>query len=204
MAEMTAKELEKVLNKISEETMTAVTDGLLMAAELAVGALDESTKRNLNKHGKSGRSRSSVSGSSGLAGSWKAVFVQSSGRIAEVGAYSHLPYAAIHEGGGVIHKKNKYLTIPLTDSARDYGAREFPQELNFIPAGPNTKPNVVGILAATTAAGVVPQYALASQVTIPATEYISEAAEDVQGDVAEVLKDTLLKDLIKPIVRSKG
>ena len=68
MSEITAKQLEKLLKNASEEMMDAVRDGLLMGAELAVGALDESTKRNLNKHGKSKkRSRSSVSGSSGLA-----------------------------------------------------------------------------------------------------------------------------------------
>ena len=204
---MTAKQLGKLLKGASEDVMAATHKGLLMGAELAVGALDESTKRKLNKHGKSKkRSRSSVSGSSGLAGSWKTVFVGSSTEIVEVGAYSHLPYAAIHEEGGRIDAKTKLLTIPLTDPARDYGAREFPKPLNFIPAGPNAKENIVGVLAEESGDPKDPvkaHYALAEWVKIPATHYISEAASGIEGDVAEVLKDTILRDVVKPLVRGR-
>lgn len=211
MSEITAKQLEKLLKNASEEMMDAVQEGLLMGAELAVGALDESTKRNLNKHGKSKkRSRSSVSGSSGLAGSWKAVFIGSSTSIAEVGAYSHLPYAGIHEGGDTIRAKTKLLTIPLTDAARDYGAREFPQKLDFVPRGPRSKAgdNIVGVLAFSEETGdpkdpikLTPQYALAKSVEIPATHYISEAASGIEDEVAEVLRDTIVRDVIKPLAR---
>ena len=90
-------ELKDLLDDVSGSITSVMKKDLLKAAVVCVDELDQSTKKNLNKRSlRGGRSRSGASGSSGLAGSWRAVFVGQSGKVSTAGAYSDLPYAEIH------------------------------------------------------------------------------------------------------------
>jgi phage gpG-like protein len=54
---------------------------------------------------------------------------------------TNVVYARIHEYGGRIKPKGKYLTVPVSDMAKKHSrnggrARDFPVELKFIPSKP--------------------------------------------------------------------
>jgi phage gpG-like protein len=203
VADLTAKQLAKILKKASPLLDDAIRKALHKSTLFAVGELDKSTRKHLNKHGQNkSRKRSAVSGSSGLAGSFKAQFTENKrGDIIEMGAYSHLPYASIHEEGGKITAKNKLLTIPLTDAAREY-----PVPLFFLRSQKKHISNVVGVLAEETndpKSPVKAVYALAKWVTIPPTYYIIKAARKLKRPLAQIAKESITANVLEPITRGK-
>lgn len=209
MADLTAKQLAKILKQASPLLDDAIRKALHKSTLFAVGELDKSTRKHLNKHGNDkSRKRSTVSGSAGLAGSFKAQFTENKrGDIIEMGAYSHLPYASIHEEGGKITAKDKLLTIPLTDAARDYRAREYPVPLFFLRSKKKHISNVVGVLAEETRDPkdpIKPVYALAKWVTIPPTYYIIKAARKLKRPLAQIAKESITANVLKPITRGRG
>ena len=113
-----------------------------------------------------------------LANSWNAVL---NSRVS-AGAYSSLPYAAIHETGGVIRpSRAKALAVPLTRAARNAGSPRNMSGLKFIPGsgyggGPPRLWNGQD------------QYVLLKSVTIPGRGYITLAAQTSEKDIEKILK----------------
>jgi len=208
MSVMSPEGFANLLDDLEKSFDAKMGKVLLRAATYCAGELDRSTKKNLNKrsdrkrpHKKDPtkmvfeRSRSGVSGSSGLAGSWAATFWGRSEGGLSAGAYSHLPYAKIHdEGDTITPKRAKALAFPLTTDAEDYRPREFPGKLFFLKT--SKKPNIVGVLAEVTGKPSDPvkaQYALAKWVKIPATHYIKEAREKAAPKVGELIGEDVLQ-----------
>ena len=96
------------------------------------------------------------------------------GTTAVFGVFSVLPYAGIHETGGVIRpKKARMLAIPLTSEARRVGSpRAFPRKLFVIDHG--SKPALAETLG-TKRKRLKVHYVLRSSATIRAKKYLSKA-----------------------------
>jgi len=129
-------------------------------------------------------SRTSERKTGALARSFRPGVMQRGGAI-EMGVYSDLPYARIHETGGVITPKNgKYLTIPISPTARLKAAREW-TNLKFVHHPPHNP-----VLATTTKGGKVikPHYILVKSVKITPKKYITKASRRSALMVSELLK----------------
>lgn len=111
----------------------------------------------------------SVKGNYILAGKNKA--------IVTVGSYN-VPYAAIHEFGGVIKPKGEFLTIPFSPKAKGLRVRNYPGGL-FRPKGKNV------LLDSETKELA---YILARKVTIPARPYLRLAIERSEKKITEILE----------------
>jgi hypothetical protein len=114
------------------------------------------------------------------------------GEIAGVTVYSDLVYAAIQNYGGTIRpKRSKYLTIPLTQQARNRTAREWGKELRFIES---KKGN---LLLATVKKRkgkdpqIVPQYLLRKSVEIDGSGYFNEGVEKSLSVIQEALNKSV-------------
>lgn len=93
--------------------------------------------------------------------------------------WSKEPYARIQEKGGTIRPVNaKALTIPLVPRAKGVRARAFPEPLHI--AG-RTLQNASGQAI----------YALAKQVTIPATRYLTKARQATMKEFRPLLVGTI-------------
>jgi len=137
-----------------------------------------------------------------LAGSFNAVPVIMSGDEITAGAYSPLPYAAIHEEGGrVTPKQSKSLAIPLTKKAFNTGSpRKWSgKKLVYLPPKPGAGPKAAGVFATERRGGkMVAEYMLRYFVDIKPRGYISQAAteaapvieEDVAGAIEHVFAST--------------
>ena len=160
------------LKACEREINRSLTSKALDMISVATIELEISTRKNLNKKG--GRFAKRRGGGAGLAGSWQEVLVTESRRgssaFVEVGSYSPLPYAEIHELGGTIDGKNKKLAIPITSAALNAGSPlNWPADaLQWVPG---KKKQGVFIDSENTA-----HYALRDSVDIKPTGYITKAA----------------------------
>ncbi len=93
-------------------------------------------------------------------------------------------YAAIHEFGGEIWPRNaNYLSIPVTQEARETGSpRRWSGELQFIPTARG------GVLVD---ANDEVQYALVNVVRIPARPYMRPALDEHVDEVEEAIAEAL-------------
>jgi HK97 gp10 family phage protein len=103
---------------------------------------------------------------------------------AEVAIGTDLEYAAIQEFGGTITPKNsRYLAIPLTDSAEQYGSpRSYPGSLKPRMRGGH------GVLVDESGTAV---YALVKRVTIPAHPYLRPALDNNEARAREQMAAAL-------------
>lgn len=172
-----SKQIENKLTEIFENFLKkfplVFEDSVFEAAEIAALYLDKSTRRNLNK-------RSTGT----LANSWDATLIQTlTGLGVAAGAYSDVVYAAIHETGGEItpNAPLKALAIPITQKAFNIGSpRNHSGALHFAPRVGG------GVLFDSFDTA---QWALRHRVEIPATGYITQAANDAADDIEAVMGD---------------
>ena len=162
-----SKALEAFFKKVKTALPYVFESSLFEAAEVAAIHLDKSTRLILYRN---------PTGS--LANSWNPVL---NGPLS-AGAYSDLPYAAIHETGGVIKPtRAKALAIPLTKAAMNAGSPRNMSNLKMIPGsvyggGP---PRLWG--------GGVTHYVLPKSVTIPGRGYISFAMTSSADEISEII-----------------
>jgi len=98
------------------------------------------------------------------------------------------PYAAIHEHGGVIRAKpGGALSVPLTDKARQYSSPRDMENLTFIKR--KGKPP---LLAEVRKRGtMIAHWVLLAQVTIPASNWLSEGARAAAQIMADAFEDRM-------------
>ena len=114
------------------------------------------------------------------------------GSTAVFGVFSGLPYASIHETGGVIRpKRAKRLAIPLTPEARRAGSpRAFPRKLVMVTSRRGSTLLVESFRSRKTRR-IKPQYLLVSSTSIRAKHYITKAREASEADVTKLLGETV-------------
>jgi len=111
------------------------------------------------------------SGRSGTLRNSVVVSIENNEPIITVGG-QNVPYASIHEFGGIITPKNrKWLTIPVADDVRGRRAKEF--KLHFIQFS-NAR---AGLFAEDKRL----KYLLVKRVTIPARPYIQPAIDELEA-----------------------
>lgn len=89
---------------------------------------------------------------------------------------AQVPYAAIHEYGGVIEqKKAKWLTIPMADEARGHYAREF-ENLTFVLS--KKKEDTAYLFSD----AHLLMYLLVKKVRMPARPYVQPACDEIFSD----------------------
>lgn len=108
-----------------------------------------------------------------------------------------MPYANIHETGGVIKpKKGRYLAIPLKAALTDSGsqlrggafsARDFTDTF-FMTSRKGNR-----LIMQRQAKGAVPLFVLKESVTIPARRYMSKATEQLNIEVEKLIDYSLGK-----------
>ena len=139
-------------------------------------------------------------GAGTLAQSWKGVlFEPAKHGVVQFGVENPMPYAAIHDKGGEIRAKKKYLAIPLTAEAKDQG---WPRDWQGPPLrfGVSKKGNALLFEPEEKKATKAkrkrktrkrrspggtrppvygkPQYLLRTSVNIPATDYLDVATKE--------------------------
>ena len=161
------------MSAIRAELPIVMKSQALEAAEVAALFLDRSTRRNLNRSGTS---------TGALARSWEATILEDqSGVLVGAGAFSDLPYAFIHETGGVIRpKRAKALAVPLTPEARKAGSPRNMPNLSFMPRG-KFPPLLIDYQ------GFKTHFVLPKKVFIPGTGYITEAAEKAAPVMMDII-----------------
>ena len=158
-----AKELTDFFKFTKKKLPIVFESNVFEAAEMVAIHLEKATRFILNRN-PTGR----------LARSWQAVL---NSRVS-AGAYSGLPYAAIHETGGVIRPTRAgALAIPLTDQARKAGSPRNMDNLYMVKGGILMQHH-----------NWDPQYALRKSVTIPGRGYITLAAQTSEKDVEAILR----------------
>jgi len=112
--------------------------------------------------------------------------VPTADRLRITAGNANVPYAAIHEYGGIIQaKKAKYLTIPIADKYRARRAREF--NLIFVDKK-NTFPFLYDPVEKRVA------YLLRKSVKIPARPYIRPSIKEfIERDAEEIFNRILKK-----------
>jgi phage gpG-like protein len=110
--------------------------------------------------------------------------------LLRVGSYG-LPYARIHEFGGIIRPKNvKNLTIPVAAWAKGRFARQF--DLSWAPPPQGAGGNITGRLV--NSEGET-GFLLASSVKIPARPYLGPALVETRKEIAKILADALFDEV---------
>ncbi len=106
------------------------------------------------------------------------------------------PGAALHQYGGTVHARGRFLTIPVTREARAAGgAARFPRPLRLVRTGPRT-----GLLVEKRAGGRARvQYVCVPSVTVPARPFVGFSP----GTVA-AMSDVLAADRAAAVARSAG
>lgn len=101
-----------------------------------------------------------------------------------------LPYANIHETGGVIRpKRGKYLAIPIGNMRTAAGVGKMPAR-DFFRANKSSAFIVNGIVYnAVGKTGISPSYVLKRSVTIPARHYMSLTVQKFGGNVVKIVED---------------
>lgn len=112
--------------------------------------------------------------------------LESSRERAVVGVGTDLPYAKIHEYGGVISpKKGRFLAIPVSDEAKTcVSPRNFQRKLHARVKGGS------GVLLD---ADNVVHFALVTSATIPAKPYLRPALDENKDKALSVIGDAVTK-----------
>jgi len=106
------------------------------------------------------------------------------------------PGAALHQYGGTVHARGRFLTIPVTREAKAAGgASRFPRPLRFVRTGART-----GLLVERRAGGRAKvQYVCVPAVAVPARPYVG-----FSGGTVAAMADVLAEDQAKAVARSAG
>ncbi len=170
--------LGALAKRVQRVQQVALTRAALKAAEHAAG--------QIRREVASWTSRTSTRKTGALARSFVGVLVKSGAEGIRAEAKSSLPYARIHDQGGIIRPKGgKYLTIPITPAARRRRARDFPG-LVFIHKKPH-----LPVLALVSKGVVRPQYILRTSVRITAKHYIQKATDTSREACRKIIEDAV-------------
>lgn len=163
-----------------------VASSLLFAGQVLQNVLKDSTSENLFKNPKGT-----------LKHGWTVGPLKVGEKAFKVDVFNRVPYAAIHETGGVIRPKRvKALAVPNRDyrpiikNGSPIAPREFDPGrtlLKFYPA--KTQGRLRGYLVDKNTGQLA--YTLVTSVTIKATNYISKAIEEAAPHMAEILGDAV-------------
>jgi len=188
MAKGFSTEIDGSVEHWTDDMREKIADGtsksMLQAAELAAGAIRAEIF-----------SGSFRPGTGALARSFTAALLAPKQGELRSAALSDSVYARIQDKGGTIKPKNaKALTIPISAnakqlSARGIGARDFPTDLSLIwPKGKDR-----GVLVSEQ--GV--EYSLRKSVTLPARNYIAEAAKRAEPQIAQLIGESTVESAEK-------
>ena len=167
--------LESVPRRLRDKAARA---GFIVQCELV-----ESPQENVNRSGRS---------TGALSGSWEFALVSASPGTFTFGVFSDLPYAQIHDTGGIIRPvRAKALAVPMTSRARKMGPREWPADkLRYIPIDGGS---IVALLALRGRKGRGnTQYLLMKEVDLSGTGYIRKARRSAIPKVSEYLSNALV------------
>jgi hypothetical protein len=134
-------------------------------------------------------------GRGGLARSYTATLLQPKDGKLRSGVTSDSVYARIqNEGGTIVPKSAKALTIPISNEAKrageeGRGARDLGMKLSLIWH----KGDPTGLLAESIKGKLKPHYLLAKRSTIKGRHYLEKAAEDAEPKIAEIMDASLQK-----------
>jgi phage gpG-like protein len=109
-----------------------------------------------------------------------------------------LPYAEIHETGGVIRpKRGKHLTIPMAAALTAAGVPRFTARQVFSGQTPYDKGAVIGktVFGIMKGEKPTPLFSLVKSVTIPARRYMSRSLEEIENRVTSIIKESIAKQL---------
>ena len=167
-----------------ERVPRRLRDSVAQAGFLVQRELIESTKRNVNKSGHS---------TGALSGSWEVAFVSARPGSFTFGVFSDLPYAQIHDTGGIIKPvRAKTLAVPVTAKARKMGPREWPEGmLHYVPVNRNPVVGLLAIKSKNVDRRMLTRYLLLKQSKIKPTGYIRSAKEAAIPKVSEFLGNVL-------------
>ena len=194
MAAKDNKNLVEFFLKYAEELKAGQFKAMFEAAQTLTLVIDMACRANFKK----------ATGS--LAGSFTEAPVLDRGGRLETGSYSPLPYAGIRETGGVIRRKTKRLTIPMTKKAVNTGS-----PLNWSGGKPlvylfkrsSAGGGYAGVLATIkrkrtkkTPAVFKTQYALRDYVTHPKSGYLSFAEKMAAPEVEKIIGDYAVKSFV--------
>ena len=188
-AKMDTSSIEAFARGFVEKYGAGVTNALIESSQVMVRQLQDSTRRLLEKGPHTGR----------LRGSWKAggVYFADSDE-ASVDVFSGLPYALIHDRGGVIKpSRAKALAIPNHDNTDFFGGsnRDFPSPRD-LPADKNR------LLWLDKKTGTLKDdkgqvaYFLRRSVRMPPKYYIGAAVKAALPEIHEIFDD-LVEDAIE-------
>jgi hypothetical protein len=103
----TTQDVGEVFQRSQAGLERGFRDGILMASEIAAGELRRAVQSDFQQH------------TGSLGESFRATLIEDRRQKIRAGAFSDLVYARIQDQGGVITpKKARFLTVPLTDQAR--------------------------------------------------------------------------------------
>jgi len=194
MAAKDNKNLVEFFLKYAEELKAGQFKAMFEAAQTLTLVIDMACRANFKK----------ATGS--LAGSFTEAPVLDRGGRLETGSYSPLPYAGIRETGGVIRRKTKRLTIPMTKKAVNTGS-----PLNWSGGKPlvylfkrsSAGGGYAGVLATIkrkrtkkTPAVFQTQYALRNYVTHPKSGYLSFSEKIAAPEVEKIIGDYAVKSFV--------
>jgi hypothetical protein len=184
------------LKSYVEELKAGQFKAMFEAAQTLTLVIDMACRANFKKS----------KGGAGLAGSFTEAPVLDRGGSLETGSYSPLPYAGIRETGGVIRRKSKRLTIPMTKKAVSTGS-----PLNWSGGKPliylfkrsSAGGGYAGVLATIKKARTKKnpavfqtQYALRNYVTHPKSGYLSFSEKMAAPEVEKIIGDYAVKSFV--------
>ena len=170
--------LGDVVGELVPTAETALAASMLRASELLITFIDEEIDIWLSEPAADNVVRTGL-----LRGSFEALVTKTT-----AGAFSRVPYARIHNRGGVIRPTQaSKLTIPLNREAALTPARFFD---NLIPirskAGNLILAQVIGKKQ------LRPMFVLKDEVRIPARNYLDNAADRAATPISEEIADRVL------------
>lgn len=183
--------LEAKLKRLDRSLQRGALEGALLTGALPIeNAAKENVISKLNTSGlATGTLSRSIHTEPGENNTADRVFVETG---------TDVEYGAIHEFGGIIVPKNaKFLTIPLTETARNAeGARNFPGKLHPVI-------NASGQSGVLLDENDVAQFALTKRVDMPARPYLRPAFDEHKAEAMDDFVDAL-NDIIRQAVGNAG
>lgn len=189
------KQLERLTEKIRSISPTAENSITRKAFTDLTLETEKQLKLNTASilHVRSGRLRSSIS---------SRVYERGKDLIGEVGSGvrqgDRVPYANIHETGGVIRPVNKkYLAIPLPPALTSAGVlRQKPRDYANTFVAKSNAGNLI-IFQRTLGKGAIALFVLKKSVTIPRRRYMSRTVEEIAPRAFEIMNRSIERELAK-------
>ena len=176
--------LGAMVSRLDRVAMKAMVDAHVKAAEV-VAKMIKAEVRDWT-------SRTSTRKSRALERSWVPVIRHAGPEGVFGGVFSKVPYAGIHDRGGIIRAKGRALTIPVSTEARGKkSAREFGNRL-FVVKWPGHLP-VLAEKRGKKGDKLKVHYILKSAVRIEAKHYLARAKERAEPLVRDIIRDAAFK-----------